>query len=181
MCRHLSQFAGRQPFQAHVGLAFYPLTLICLPFAPFSEPLYSLRALPPWWALPRLLLDSVVLSALRHYQWVMGGKSAPVAHQGGRAMSANYRHYLLLPPVSSLCPGLQNFTIMEPDHCITPLQFPPTVSNCTQSNIFMRYIHHLCMRVCKTTFLCGLWFITWIFWIAKGKWKLLLSLLLFHL
>ncbi|XP_053094682.1 putative sodium-coupled neutral amino acid transporter 10 isoform X4 [Pangasianodon hypophthalmus] len=43
--------------------------------------------------------DSVVLSALRHYQWVMGGKSAPVAHQGGRAMSANYRHYLLLPPM----------------------------------------------------------------------------------
>ncbi|XP_017338816.2 putative sodium-coupled neutral amino acid transporter 10 isoform X5 [Ictalurus punctatus] len=43
--------------------------------------------------------DSVVLSALRHYQWVMGGQSAPVARQGGRAMSANYRHYLLLPPM----------------------------------------------------------------------------------
>lgn len=84
---------------------------MCLPFAPFSEPIYSMRALPPWWALPWLLLDSVVLSALRHYQWVMGGQSAPVARQGGRAMSANYRHYLLLPPVSSLRPGPRHSTI----------------------------------------------------------------------
>ncbi|KAI5623346.1 putative sodium-coupled neutral amino acid transporter 10 isoform X2 [Silurus asotus] len=33
------------------------------------------------------------------FTWVMGGKSEPVAHQGGRAVSANYRHYLLLPPM----------------------------------------------------------------------------------
>lgn len=150
MCRHLSQFAGRDPSQAHVGLALNPLTLMCLPFAPFSEPIYSSRALPPWRALPRLLLDSVVFSALRHYQWVMGGQSAPVAHQGGHAMSANYRHYLLLPPVSSLCPGLKHSTIRDSTWSLHYSQLPPTVSTCHP----IKRLHVLYRPVCLCVCVC---------------------------
>lgn len=140
MCWYLSHFAGQEPFQACDGLAFNPLTLMCLPFAPFSEPLYSSCALPSWWALPRLLLDSVVLSALRHYQWVMGGQRASVAHQGGRAMSANYRHYLLLPPVSSLCPGPRHSTIMDSTWSLHHPPIPFTLSTCTQQTSCFKLI-----------------------------------------
>lgn len=178
MCRHWSQFAGQELFQARVGLAFNPLTLMCLPFAPFCEPLYSPRALPPWWALSRLLLDSVLLSALRHYQWVMGGKSAPVAHQRGRAMSANYRHYLLLPPVSSLRPGLKHSTITDSTWSLhypqLPLLFPPA-SEQTSCVLFICLSE--CMRVCVKWHSLGfakkgwwLWFSKEICWSLKGPW-----------
>lgn len=52
-------------------------------------------------ALTRRPIDSVVVSALRNNQWLLGGASTSVALQGCHTVSANYRHHLLLPPVSN--------------------------------------------------------------------------------
>lgn len=58
-------------------------------------------------------IDSVVVSALRNNQWLLGGASTSVALQGCHTVSANYRHHLLLPPVSNLPRRTDHSTAMD--------------------------------------------------------------------
>ncbi len=58
-------------------------------------------------------IDSVVLSALRNNQWLLGGASTSVALQGCHTVSANYRHHLLLPPVSNPPQRTDHTTAMD--------------------------------------------------------------------
>lgn len=58
-------------------------------------------------------IDSVVVSALRNNQWLLGGASTSVALQGCHTVSANYRHHLLLPPVSNLPLRTDHSTAMD--------------------------------------------------------------------
>lgn len=95
LIRHFSH-----PF---LSLAFNPLILMYLPFAP-SESLPRPHPDADLWpsdALTRRPIDSVVFSALRNYQWLLDGAGTPVALQGRHTVSSNNRHHLLLPPVSN--------------------------------------------------------------------------------
>lgn len=90
---------------------------MCLPSAPIwttaPPPFLMLTSDWPSDALTRRPIDSVVVSALRNNQWLLGGASTSVALQGCHTVSANYRHHLLLPPVSNPPRRMDRTTAMD--------------------------------------------------------------------